>query len=143
MRIHALLIFLFLIFTINIFSQKPNHVEEILDSNSFFFENDIKYIGKSTNVNPNYLYVMQSLQEKLEQNPLLKVHVRGHVCCGPSKAISRRRARRAARYIKKMGISKDRISHYGYSNSKPLVIREKTEEDARKNRRVDFILSKQ
>ena len=124
-------------------AQKTNHVEEVLDTNSFFFIHDIKYFGKSTTVSPNYLYVMQALQEKLETNPSLSIHVRGHVCCGPSLSISRRRARRAARYLKKMGISKERISHRGYSNSKPMVLPEKTEEDAQKNRRVDFILSKQ
>tara|TARA_B110000285_G_scaffold224400_1_gene281198 strand:+ start:5334 stop:5738 length:405 start_codon:yes stop_codon:yes gene_type:complete len=134
---------LFLFSLNNLFAQKTQHVKEILDTNSFFFEHDIKYIGKSTTISPNYIYVMQSLQEQLKSNPLLSIHVRGHVCCGPSKPISEKRARKAAKYLEKIGVKKERISYCGYSNTRPLVLPEKTEDDAQKNRRVDFILTKQ
>jgi len=90
--------------------QKSNVVVEVLDTNSFIFMHDLKYFGKNTSVSQNYQYVLQALHEQLDTNVNWIVHVRGHVCCGPNKMISRRRARRASRFLKKMGISKERIS---------------------------------
>lgn len=139
------LLYLFILLMMHSHGQTQKDVahEEVLDTNTFLFIHDLKYFGKSTTVSQNYQYVMQFLQEQLEANPKWTVHVRGHVCCGPSKSISRRRARKAYRFLKKIGVRKERISHMGYSDDKPLVYPERTKEDAQKNRRVDFLITKQ
>lgn len=84
---------------------------------------------------------MQEFVLYLKENREIQVHVRGHVCCGADKRLSRKRAKYAFKYLKKAGIHRDRLSFKGYSNEIPLRFPEKEEEDAAMNRRVDFILS--
>lgn len=110
------------------------------DSSEFLFEFDMKYVGSSVHVDPNYASILSYLIDLLNKNPEWTVHIRGHVCCGPSKLVSKRRARKAYLYLKRSGIDKKRLSHKGYNDKAPLVFPEKTEEDERKNRRVDFII---
>tara|TARA_R110002072_G_scaffold302060_2_gene483610 strand:- start:35609 stop:35917 length:309 start_codon:yes stop_codon:yes gene_type:complete len=102
----------------------------------------MKYLGKSTNVDPNYRYVLEWLVELLEKNPSWTVLTRGHVCCGPSEKVSKKRACKAYKALLKMGVAKDRISYKGFSDTKPIIFPEKTEEDAQTNRRVDFVITK-
>lgn len=110
------------------------------DSVGYFFEFDLKYEGASTAIDNNYRYALEKLIQTLEEKPELLVHVRGHVCCGPGEKISRRRARKVRRFLIRQGIDKSRITYRGYSNEAPLISPEKTEDDERRNRRVDFIL---
>jgi outer membrane protein OmpA-like peptidoglycan-associated protein len=109
------------------------------DSTSLY-SYDIKFEGSSVHINANYQYILQAFVEYLRKNPSLSVHIRGHVCCRAGKRISRRRARNVYRYLKQSGISKDRLSYKGYSNTVPLIDPERTDEDERRNRRVDFLL---
>lgn len=83
---------------------------------------------------------MQEFVLYLNEHKEIKVHVRGHVCCGADKRLSRKRAKHAFKYLKKAGIQRERISFKGYSNDIPARFPEKEEEDAALNRRVDFIL---
>lgn len=105
------------------------------------YKHDLKYIGSSTSIDPNYRYVMEELIEILTNNPEATIHIRGHVCCGPSERISFKRARRVFKYLVQHGIDRQRISFKGYSNKIPLSYPEKTEDDEYNNRRVDFIIS--
>lgn len=70
------------------------------------------------------------------------VHIRGHVCCGPDKKLSRKRAKYVYKFLIAQGIDKKRLSYKGYSNEYPLIFPEKTEFDAFQNRRVDFQIRK-
>jgi len=110
------------------------------DSTSFLYEFDMKYIGSSVQVAPNYYSILDYLVELLNKNPKWTVHVRGHVCCGPSLRVSKRRAKKAYQFLKRSGIDKSRLSYKGYNDLEPLAFPEKTEEDERINRRVDFII---
>lgn len=85
---------------------------------------------------------MQEFVLYLKENRKVQVHIRGHVCCGADKRLSRKRAKYAFKYLKKAGIQRERLSFKGYSNEIPLRFPEKEEEDAAMNRRVDFILSR-
>ena len=123
-------------------AQSNEHQPEPLDSNTFLFEFDLKYIGSNTRIDDNYQYVLEFLIESLEKNPSWTIHVRGHVCCGPSKKISGKRACNVYKYLIKNGIEESRVTYKGYSDEKPIVFPEKTSEDEKKNRRVDFIISK-
>lgn len=116
---------------------------EIPDTSEFRFELDIKYVGASTKINANYQYVLEHLIEVLNQNPELYLHIRGHVCCGPAPRLSEKRAKKVYKYLLEMGIPENRMTYKGYSDEAPLIYPEKTDEDGMKNRRVDFILSKE
>lgn len=120
--------------------------KEILQSShpadtSYLYEYDMKYVGSNSSVDPNYRYVLEHLVEMLKKDTSLQVHVRGHVCCGPSYRLSKKRACKVYRFLKNSGIHKDRLSFKGYSDSAPLAFPEETEEDEAKNRRVDFIIT--
>jgi len=113
----------------------------VADSSNMLYKNDLKYIGSSTSIDPNYRYVMEELVDILKANPLATIHIRGHVCCGPNKRISFKRARNVFKHLVREGISRTRISFAGYSDELPLAYPEKTEADEIKNRRVDFVLN--
>jgi len=106
------------------------------------YEYDMKYTGSSTGLSLNYQYVMDYLVESMNKNPDWKLHIRGHVCCGPDQKLSDKRAKNIYKYLLRQGIDPSRLSYKGYSDSIPLVFPEKTEEDAHQNRRVDFLITK-
>lgn len=112
------------------------------DSTEYHFEFEMRYVGSSTTVDINYRYVVEHLIETLRNNPEFSVHIRGHVCCGPSYKISKRRAKNVYKILRRSGISENRISYKGYSDSLPFISPEETEEDEMANRRVDFIIRK-
>ncbi len=140
MKFHLLFIFS-LIACISHAQKEPERVQK-LDSNEYYFEFDIKYVGKSVYPDPNYQYVIEHLVQVLKQNPAWTLTIRGHVCCGPSYRISKKRARNVYRILSQMGIAKERMTYRGESDHYPLAYPEKTDEDAAKNRRVDFIIKK-
>ena len=85
---------------------------------------------------------IKSLGDFLTKYPELSVLIRGHVCCGPNKKLSKKRAKKVFKSLKEMGIRKKRISFKGMSNNEPAVSPEETEKDRQMNRRVDVIFSK-
>ena len=105
------------------------------------FEFDMKYIGSESKVDPNYQYLLDYLVEYINANDSIQVHVRGHVCCGPSYRLSKRRARKTYKYLIRAGADKLRVSYKGYSDERPIRWPEETEEDEIANRRVDFVVS--
>ena len=113
------------------------------DTTDLLYIYDIKFEGANVRIDANYQYILGSFVDYLQRHPELYVHIRGHVCCRPGKRISRRRARNVYRYLKKQGVSKLRMTYAGYSDSVPLVFPERTDDDERRNRRVDFVLSKE
>lgn len=119
-----------------------NALAQSRSDTSYRYEYDLKYIGANSAIDPHYQYILEALIEKMLQDTTLHLHVRGHVCCGPSKRLSKKRARKVYRYLKKAGIPQERISYKGYSDTAPLAFPEKTEEDEAANRRVDFIISR-
>ena len=106
------------------------------------YEYDMKYNGSSTKPNIQYRYILEYLIELMEKNPTWKLHIRGHVCCGPDQKISDKRAKNVYKFLLKKNIDPSRLSYKGYSDTKPIVFPEKTDEDAHTNRRVDFMISK-
>jgi hypothetical protein len=111
------------------------------DSCNMIYKHNLKYLGSSVTIDPNYRYVMEELVAILNANPEATVHIRGHVCCGPNKRISFNRARNVFKYFVREGISRHRISFAGYSDELPSAYPEKTEADEITNRRVDFVLN--
>lgn len=135
-----------LIFSISLilFFAPSLHANQPIDSTSqWLYEHDIKFEGANIHIDGNYQYLLETIVDYLKKNEEIYVHIRGHVCCRPGKRISRRRARNVYRFLKRQGISKHRMTHAGYSDTIPLAFPEKTDEDERVNRRVDFVLSKE
>ncbi|MCR9172616.1 MAG: OmpA family protein [bacterium] len=102
----------------------------------------IYFRGNKGVIKSESIPVLDQLYRTLVSYPDLKAHFRGHVCCGHNQRISTKRARYVYKYLRKRGISKDRISYKGYSNTEPLVTPERTEADRVKNRRVDVVYTK-
>lgn len=110
------------------------------DSVRVEFRFELRYQGAIVSINGNYRYILEYLVETLEKDPTLRIHIRGHVCCGPGEKTSLKRAKNVYRYLKRNGIAEERMTYKGYSNEIPKAFPEKTAEDEARNRRVDFIL---
>jgi outer membrane protein OmpA-like peptidoglycan-associated protein len=109
---------------------------------AFLYNLDIKFEGSNVHIDGNYQYILDNFVEYFAAHPEIVIHIRGHVCCRPGKRISRLRARNVYRFLVANGIEKSRMTYAGYSDMLPLASPERTEEDERVNRRVDFILTK-
>ena len=109
---------------------------------AFLYNLDIKFEGSNVHIDGNYQYILDNFVEYFLEHPEITIHIRGHVCCRPGQRISRQRARNVYRFLKANGIDKARMTYAGYSDTLPLASPERTEEDERVNRRVDFILTK-
>ncbi len=102
----------------------------------------MRYYGSEFRVDPNYNYLLDEIAIWLIQDTTVHLHIRGHVCCGPSKRLSKRRAKKVYRYFLQAGVPKDRLSWKGYSDTCPVNWPEKTAIDEAANRRVDFVIRK-
>jgi outer membrane protein OmpA-like peptidoglycan-associated protein len=98
---------------------------------------------------------LKKLLAILKENPKLKIEIQGHITaecpeCLKNKTndsydglwgdwhLSRNRAEFIYDYLVKKGIDKTRMKFVGFGNTKPLVSPELTEEDRKKNRRVEI-----
>lgn len=137
---HFLLLLLFLLPFIASAQDRLPATLNPADSSQFIYENSLHYEGSSVSVDPNYRYILDFLAEKMRKNPTWTLHIRGHVCCGPSEKISKKRAKGVYDYLLHLGVPANRMTHKGYSDLMPLIFPEKTEDDENGNRRVDFVI---
>ncbi|HRO75625.1 MAG TPA: OmpA family protein [Crocinitomicaceae bacterium] len=106
-----------------------NYKGQTLVLSILFWGDKNKYLG-----NPQGN--LQKIYDIYTAQPELKLLISGHSCCGNKVGLSKRRARRVCRDLRKMGIPRKSISYIGYGNQRPLV--EETNDAARqKNRRVE------
>lgn len=88
---------------------------------------------------------LRDVYEHLRRNPNLKVAINGHTddlgSDDYNDILSRERASSVAQYLIDLGLDKNRITSKGYGDSKPLDTT-LTEEARRKNRRVEFVMTK-
>lgn len=97
--------------------------------------------GKDDLVYPN-TPVLPQLARFMKENPLVTAHIRGHVCCGDNQSLSSRRAKKIKLYLMTHGISENRLTAKGYSNSIPLFSPELNQYHKQRNRRVDVLFTK-
>lgn len=108
---------------------QENYKGQTLVLSILFWGDKNKYLG-------NPLSSLQKIYNIYTAQPELKLLVSGHSCCGNKVRLSKRRARRVCRDLRKMGIPRKSISYIGYGNKRPLA--EETNDAARqKNRRVE------
>jgi outer membrane protein OmpA-like peptidoglycan-associated protein len=92
---------------------------------------------------------LEKLVRIMKENPELKIAIEGHVCCisGAEDAfdidtgepfLSTNRAKAIYDFLIKEGIDEGRLQYQGFGRSRPVVVVERTEEDAEKNRRVEI-----
>lgn len=62
---------------------------------------------------------LEQLLKVMKENPNMRIHIRGHVCCAPSMELSLERAKKIYNYLIRNGISDDRMTYQGYSNKSP------------------------
>jgi len=132
-----LFIFLFCLSSSHAQSQE---LDTALQANETRYPFDMKYYGSEFRVDPNYTYSLNEMAEWIKNDSTVHLHIRGHVCCGPSKRLSKRRARKVYRYFILAGVPKERLSWKGYSDTCPAQWPEKTDQDEAANRRVDFVI---
>lgn len=109
---------------------------------TYVFEFDLKFIGASLRFEESDRYKLEYLIDLMKEDSTMQVEIRGHVCCGPNEKISRNRAKKVYLEMINYGIADNRLKYKGYNNAIPAVFPEKTDEDAAKNRRVDFVICK-
>jgi len=100
-------------------------------------------------ITPESETILQELLETLKTYPDLAINIEGHVCCmqGDGDALdtdtyelklSENRARYIYQYLIDNGIESKRLGYIGHGKRRPIIPNEITEEDAQKNRRVEF-----
>ncbi len=108
---------------------------------AFQMELNIQFFDGTFSLTPGSSVEIDKLAEYLNANKDVHAYIRGHVCCGKAMKLSKQRAKLVLKELVKRGVSKKRLRSQGFSNNLPMVTPEKTEEDRRKNRRVDILFS--
>ncbi|CAN5345900.1 hypothetical protein BH23BAC1_BH23BAC1_44750 [soil metagenome] len=87
---------------------------------------------------------LNKLLKTLEKNPEIKIEIAGHTDnrgdIKLNQMLSRNRAKVIANYLLDHGIKENRLKITGYGSSKPVAPND-TEENRKKNRRVEFIIN--
>lgn len=102
----------------------------------------ISYQNNSAEISHVSRLRLAILTDYLKENPQAKVVIEGHVCCGPAKRMSKKRARSVYKYLLRIGAPKAQMSYVGKSFDEPIIPREKNEFDKDRNRRVEIELVK-
>ena len=89
---------------------------------------------------------IQNLYDYLNSNSRYRITINGYTDAvgntGYNKDLSQKRAKAVADYLLKMGLSKSRVSWQGYGGETPVATN-KTIQGRQKNRRVEFVVTKQ
>jgi len=103
---------------------------------------------------PGSMDEIDRLVSVLQNNPQLNIRIEGHVCCikestpdaldidNREPKLSQNRAREVYDHLVQMGIDPSRLSYVGLGKSRPIIIDERNNEEAAKNRRVEFVVIK-
>jgi len=79
----------------------------------------------------------------MQNNPMLKIEIQGHICCNPSNKgkLSEERAKAIKNFLVGQGIDKTRVTFKGFGSTQPIYpLPEKTEEERAGNRRVEILI---
>lgn len=105
--------------------------------------NDINFATASYTIDKKSLIVLDSFIEFLEENPSVKLKLRGHTddigAFEMNMTLSENRAKSVYDYIVNKGVDASRLSYKGYGPTMPIASNE-TEEGRAKNRRTEFVI---
>lgn len=137
--------------------QPPSHIAQQiadLDTGDVMVLNNINFYPSSHQPLEESLPVLMDLVTTMKQVPTLSIKIEGHICCikdmddaldteTGDRNLSTARAKFIYAFLIKNGIKRERLRYEGFGRKRPLIEDEKTEEDAKANRRVEIrILSK-
>lgn len=103
---------------------------------------DLHFYNMSATMLPGSRPIVQELLHIMTNRPGLHIEIQGHICCQLNEdadlsRISEYRAKAVYDYLRRGGISADRMRFKGYGVSSPVYpIPEKNEEERNANRRV-------
>jgi outer membrane protein OmpA-like peptidoglycan-associated protein len=106
--------------------------------------NNILFKSDSSELDDRSHAELDRFSNLLKENPSIKIEIQGHTSTSNrpeafNLELSQKRAQSVADYLLQKGIEADRIRVKGYGSSKP-VVPNTTEENKKKNRRVNFIV---
>lgn len=107
----------------------------------FDFPLIIRYQNNSAAISHVNRLRLSLLSEFLIEHPSRKISIEGHVCCGPDMRVSRKRAKKVYKMLRKLEVPKEQMKYVGRSFDAPKVEKEKNETDKDMNRRVEIILN--
>jgi outer membrane protein OmpA-like peptidoglycan-associated protein len=103
----------------------------------------VKFSFKKFDLTPRAYGILDRVVELVREDKNIKLIVIGHTCSigtyEYNQELSERRAENVKEYLIGRGISPDRISTEAYGETRPIADND-TEENRKKNRRVQFIL---
>ena len=102
---------------------------------------NLYFYNNSPMVLPSSQPVLKELLNILQQNPLLKIDIQGHICCQitESNQISHKRAKAVYEYLVRNNIDKTRLSYQSFGSSRPIhKLPEQNEKQREDNRRVEI-----
>lgn len=85
--------------------------------------------------------VLKQLLKLLQETPILKIDIQGHICCQKKEKneISLKRAVAIYQFLVSSGIDKERLTYQSFGSSRPIYpLPEKNEEERVANRRVEI-----
>lgn len=135
----------FLVFAIlalispGLFAQEDSTV---IEDAPLSFPITIYYQNNSAEISHVSRLRMVILTEYLQENPNKHIVIEGHVCCGPDKRMSRKRAKSVYKHMLKLGAPKTQMSYIGKSFDEPKVKKERNELEKNLNRRVEIEISR-
>jgi outer membrane protein OmpA-like peptidoglycan-associated protein len=106
----------------------------------FDFPLIIRYQNNSASISHVNRLRLSILSEYLIEVPSQQILIEGHVCCGPDMRVSRKRAKRVYKMLRKLGVPKNQMEYVGRSFDAPKIEKEKNEADKNLNRRVEIHL---
>lgn len=105
---------------------------------------DVNFRSGSAQLDPYELQRLQPVLNALKRHPNTRVYVEGHTDSDGShqynQQLSENRAKTVAFHLMDNGITRDRITTYGYGEERPIASNN-TPEGKRLNRRVTFLIS--
>jgi outer membrane protein OmpA-like peptidoglycan-associated protein len=104
--------------------------------------NNVYFDFDSSNIRPSAARTLDNLVEILKQNPNITIQLGAHTDTNGSvpynEDLAERRAKSVVEYLVENGITRERLSWYGYGERRPLIYPELSDRDEQKNRRVEF-----
>lgn len=127
-----------------------NSIDELknLKTGATFLLKNVYFPPDRHIISPQSAETLEKLYVVLRDNPSLKISIEGHVCCVKDAPdaydidtyepfLSVNRAKAIYNYLIDKGIDANRLKYEGFGRRKPVVVDERNEQDAEKNRRVE------
>ena len=102
---------------------------------------NLNFYDNSDIILPESQPILKELLTIMQDKPLLKIDIQGHICCQAREEnqISQRRAETVYKFLVRNGVDRTRLSYKSFGSSKPIYkLPEKTEAEKVANRRVEI-----